>query len=431
MPGVNGLEAARTVLSRLPGCKVIFVTAYGLFQYTYEAMRLGACGYILKPVVPDEAEGAIRRVLGQIEAERRLTAMAPAAVGTDPADDDLPNTQMGQLMAQVKKYLRENYMYELSLDSIGDILHISPAYLSTQFKKYLHVGFLDYLTEVRIQAACSKTEAPPVSRRLRVPALAAALVLCCAAVLSAAGATPTGTHKDDTPDPILRYAENQPEGYPTTEAAYAFADLVAQRTDGRAIGLTGLAWFDAGLRHFYTNSPVTRLEDLQGMKIRVAESSLMEAIVLQLGADPVRIPYDDVYSALAKQEIDGAENNWPSYDYTGHYEVVKYMLLDGHTRIPELMLASAEAMDKLADLDPEYPALVRQCAKEAGLLERDLWRQTEAASEEKMRKAGVTVTTLDEEELERFRQATAPIYDMYADQKALIRRILNAAPDGE
>lgn len=160
MPGVNGLEAARTVLSRLPGCKVIFVTAYGLFQYAYEAMRLGACGYILKPVVPDEAEGAIRRALGQIEAERRLTAMAPAAMGTDPADDDLPNTQMGQLMAQVKKYLRENYMYELSLDSIGDILHISPAYLSTQFKKYLHVGFLDYLTEVRIQAACELLQDP-------------------------------------------------------------------------------------------------------------------------------------------------------------------------------------------------------------------------------------------------------------------------------
>ncbi len=149
----------------------------------------------------------------------------------------------------------------------------------------------------------------------------------------------------------------------------------------------------------------------------------------QLRADPVRLSYDDVYSALAKQEIDGAENNWPSYDYTGHYEVVKYMLLDGHTRIPELMLASAEAMDKLAALDPEYPALVRECAKEAGLLERKLWKQTEAASEAKMREAGVIVTTLDEEELERFRQATAPIHDMYADQKALIRRILNAAPD--
>ena len=44
MPGVNGLEAARQVIAKLPGCKVIFVTAYGLFQYAYEAMRLGACG---------------------------------------------------------------------------------------------------------------------------------------------------------------------------------------------------------------------------------------------------------------------------------------------------------------------------------------------------------------------------------------------------
>lgn len=156
MPGVNGLDAARTVLARLPACKIIFVTAYGLFQYAYEAMRLGACGYILKPVVPDEAEAAIRRALAQIEAERRLTALAPAAVEQTPEDEDsdAQNTQMGQLMAQVKKYLRENYMYELSLDSVADILGISPAYLSTQFKKYQHIGFLDCLTEVRMQAAC-------------------------------------------------------------------------------------------------------------------------------------------------------------------------------------------------------------------------------------------------------------------------------------
>lgn len=160
MPGVSGLEAARAVLARLPGCKVIFVTAYGLFQYAYEAMRLGACGYILKPVVPDEAEGVIRRALTQIEAERKLTEMVPKAVEQSQENEDVPNTQMGQLMVQVKKYLRENYMYELSLDSVGDILHISPAYLSTQFKKYLHIGFLDYLTEVRIQAACELLQDP-------------------------------------------------------------------------------------------------------------------------------------------------------------------------------------------------------------------------------------------------------------------------------
>lgn len=251
-----------------------------------------------------------------------------------------------------------------------------------------------------------------MSRRLRVPALAAALVLCCAAVLSAAGATPTGTHKDDTPDLILRYAENQPEGYPTTEAAYPFADLVAQRTDGRV----EVRVYSNGVLGSET-SVVEQMEyggiDFSRISIMSLGEFVPQVYVLQL---PFLYENDDHMWAV----LDGPIG-----------EVAKYMLLDGHTRIPELMLASAEAMDKLAVLDPEYPALVRECAKEAGLLERDLWRQTEAASEEKMRKAGVTVTTLDEEELERFRQATAPIYDMYADQKALIRRILNAAPDGE
>lgn len=157
MPGVNGLEAARQVIAKLPGCKVIFVTAYGLFQYAYEAMRLGACGYILKPVVPDEAEGVIRKALAQIETERKLADMVPAAVESAPEQDAAPAAPGGKmelLMQQVKTYIDENYMYELSLDSVGDILNISPAYLSSQFKKCLHVGFLDYLTEARIRAAC-------------------------------------------------------------------------------------------------------------------------------------------------------------------------------------------------------------------------------------------------------------------------------------
>lgn len=336
-----------------------------------------------------------------------------------------------------------------------------------------------------------------MTRRVRWLALAGAVLIC---LIALAAAVPEPRADAATgPELILRYAENQPEGYPTTEAAYAFAELVAERTDGRVnvrvysngvlgsetsiveqmeyggidfsrisimslgefvpevfvlqlpflykdddhmwrvldgaigevfldsikdrIGLTGLAWFDAGVRHFYTNRPVKGLEDLQGLRIRVAESGLMEDLIRQLGAVPVRLSYDDVYSALAKGEIDGAENNWPSYDYSGHFEVAKYMLVDGHTRIPELLLASAEAMEKLTALDPRYPALVRDCAREAALLERDLWKQAETESEAEMREAGVTVTTLTDEEWQRFRDTVEPIYQEYTDQKALIARI--------
>ena len=229
-------------------------------------------------------------------------------------------------------------------------------------------------------------------RRWHLALLAIAAVLLFGLVLAITAPDPAADAKD-MPELILRYAENQPEGYPTTEAAYAFADLVEEKTGGRvqirvysngvlgsedsvveqmeyggidfsrisvmslgefmpelyvlqlpflykdsdhmwrvldgpigetflasiqdSIGLTALTWFDAGVRHFYTNEPVTSLDDLKGLYIRVAESSLMEEIIQDLGAVPVRLAYDDVYSALAKEDIDGAENNWPSYDYTG------------------------------------------------------------------------------------------------------------------
>ena len=161
MPGMSGLDAARAVLAQRPGCRVIFVTAYSLFQYAHEAVHLGACDYLLKPVDPDELESSIRRAMRQVEAERKLEELATAkalpepqdagaAPAEDAADEDSP---AAMVMAQVRRYLEDNYMFDLSLDSVGEILHISPAYLSAQFKKYQKMNFLDCLTELRINAA--------------------------------------------------------------------------------------------------------------------------------------------------------------------------------------------------------------------------------------------------------------------------------------
>ena len=152
MPGINGLDAARAVLEQRPECKVIFVTAYSLFQYAHEAMHLGACDYLLKPVDPDEAEAAIRRAIRQIEAGRKLAELAPVA--PEPAAETAEAEDRNALvMAHVRRYMEDNYMFDLSLDSVSEILHISPAYLSAQFKKYQKMNFLDCLTELRINAA--------------------------------------------------------------------------------------------------------------------------------------------------------------------------------------------------------------------------------------------------------------------------------------
>lgn len=160
MPGMNGLDAARAVLAQRPGCRVIFVTAYSLFQYAHEAVHLGACDYLLKPVDPDELEASIRRAIRQIETERKLEALAPIQQEQEPEAPAAPQEEGGDessqnalVMAHVWRYLEDNYMFDISLDSVGEILHISPAYLSAQFKKYQKMNFLDCLTELRINAA--------------------------------------------------------------------------------------------------------------------------------------------------------------------------------------------------------------------------------------------------------------------------------------
>ena len=150
MPGMSGLDAARAVLAQRPSCRVIFVTAYSLFQYAHEAVH------------PDELEASVRRAMRQIETERKLEELAaaqpqPEQTETEEEAEDAPeeseNSQTALVMAHVRRYLEDNYMFDLSLDSVGEILHISPAYLSAQFKKYQKMNFLDCLTELRINAA--------------------------------------------------------------------------------------------------------------------------------------------------------------------------------------------------------------------------------------------------------------------------------------
>lgn len=179
-------------------------------------------------------------------------------------------------------------------------------------------------------------------------------------------------------------------------------------------GYVGLSWYDAGARHFYNSvKPITCLEDIAGMKMRVAESSLMTSLVRALGATPYTVTYSEVYSALEVGSIDGAENNWPSYQSAHHYEVAPYITTDAHNRIPEIQVCAQSTWSKLLQADRET---IRACAQESAVYERTLWAKCEAQAEQALREAGCVVTELSPEEQQRFREAAAPIYEEFCGE---------------
>lgn len=198
-------------------------------------------------------------------------------------------------------------------------------------------------------------------------------------------------------------------------------------TSARQASIIGLSWFDAGARSFYTRQHIAGLEDFRNLTIRVQESALMSRMVELLGAEAVQIPYNDVYSALQTAKIDGAENNWPSYEATGHYQATRYYLLDEHSRVPEMQIMSTVAFDKIAAIDEDYVSIIRQCARECALYERELWLQQESRAEELVRNYGCTITTLTTEQLEEFRKAVLPMYEGYSEEeRLLIQQIQNS-----
>ena len=184
----------------------------------------------------------------------------------------------------------------------------------------------------------------------------------------------------------------------------------------------GLCWYDSGARNFYNSRrEIKSVADLKGLKIRVQESKLMMGLVSALGAVPTPMPFGEVYSALQTGVIDGAENNWPSYFSTSHYEVAKYFTLDGHTRVPEILIASKMTMDKLSKEDQD---IIRQAAKDSMPYQIKLWKEYEKVSEEKVTAAGSIITHLSPEAVSAFQKAMEPLYsELKPELQEVVKKI--------
>jgi tripartite ATP-independent transporter DctP family solute receptor len=186
-------------------------------------------------------------------------------------------------------------------------------------------------------------------------------------------------------------------------------------------GLVALAFYDSGARSFYNSKrPINTPADMKGMKIRVIQSDLFIDLVNALGANATPMPPGEVYSALQTGVVDGAENNWPSYESFRHFEVAKFYSLTEHSMSPEVLVMSKKSFDKLSPADQKA---VRDSAKESVAKMRELWEAREKVAEQKIRSSGNQINPVDKQP---FIDAMKPVYEKYvkdAKLKELVARI--------
>jgi tripartite ATP-independent transporter DctP family solute receptor len=197
-------------------------------------------------------------------------------------------------------------------------------------------------------------------------------------------------------------------------------ELLKKITDSPQTRLVGLAWMDSGARNVYnTKKPIRSVSDLKGLKIRMMGNPLFVDTMNAMGGNGVAMGMDQVYSALQTGVVDGAENNPPSFDSFGHYQIAKNYSITEHLIIPEILVFSKRTWDSLSKDDQ---ALITKLSAEAQQEQRQLWDEREAQAMKKIKDAGIEVITFADKK--PFQDAVKPVWDKYgAKYDALVKRI--------
>ncbi len=176
------------------------------------------------------------------------------------------------------------------------------------------------------------------------------------------------------------------------------------------LGFVGLTHYSSGARSFYTRStPVRTPDDLAGLKLRVQDMASQTMLVETLGAAPVVMALGDTYTSLQTGLIDGAESNETVLTESAHGEVAKVFSHTEHTRIPDLMLISADAWGRLS---PEDQELLVTAASDSSRDHRVEWAKAIDGAVEKAK--GMGVEFVDDVDLDAFQEATAPVRERFA-----------------
>jgi tripartite ATP-independent transporter DctP family solute receptor len=189
-----------------------------------------------------------------------------------------------------------------------------------------------------------------------------------------------------------------------------FGKYISDKLPG--VGLVNLAYWENGFRNL-TNSrrPVAKLEDLQGLRVRVMQNNVFLDTFRTVGTNAVPMAFQEVFAALETKAIDGQENPFVTIDTSKMYEVQRFLSVTRHAYTPFLVLYSKALWDKLSK---DEQAALQACAIEGRNEQRRVSRQLSDTSLANLKKHGMQVNELATAEQGRLRDAVKPVYERHS-----------------
>ena len=174
-------------------------------------------------------------------------------------------------------------------------------------------------------------------------------------------------------------------------------------------GLVNLAYWENGFRNL-TNSkrPVTKVEDFDGIKVRVMQNNIFIDTFKTLGTNAVPMAFGEVFTALETKTIDGQENPFVTIETSKMNEVQKYLSVTRHAYTPFLVLYSKKLWDQL---NAQEQAVLREAAREGQKVQRAANRTLNEKSLATLKAKGMQVNEISGPEMMRISAKIRPVYE--------------------
>lgn len=177
-------------------------------------------------------------------------------------------------------------------------------------------------------------------------------------------------------------------------------------------GIVGLSYWELGFRSI-TNSKraLNKVEDIEGLKLRVIPNAINVDWVKALGANPTPLPFPEVYAAMEQKAIDGQENPVSVIAANKFWEVQKYVTLTNHQYNPQSVIFSKKVWDSLS---PTEKKIIDDSADAAAKNQRTQSRAALAANLELLKKNGMIVSQFTPAEVTKLRDKMKPVIDKHS-----------------